>query len=102
MKVVAIAGALGVFVAVLRFEGLSRVFEPIWQGVYAYKVVVIAIAMSPLAASSACYRVLIQVEVHASVDVSARTKGGLCRPNCCILSSSRARSAANRAGLCVA
>jgi len=43
--------AAGVFYAILEFDGLSRVFEPLLLGVYEYKIVVIAIAISPLFAS---------------------------------------------------
>ena len=51
VNVMSVVIAVGIFVAVLYLDGLSRLFEPLLLGVYEYKVVVIAIAMSPLFAS---------------------------------------------------
>ena len=51
VNVISLILAIGIFAAVLYFDGLSRLFEPLLLGVYEYKVVVIAIAMSPLFAS---------------------------------------------------
>jgi hypothetical protein len=51
VNILSILIAAGIFYAILFFDGLSHVFEPMLMGVYEYKVVVIAIAMSPLFAS---------------------------------------------------
>ena len=51
VNVISLVISIAVFAGVLYFDGLSRVFEPLLLGVYEYKIVVIAIAMSPLFAS---------------------------------------------------
>ena len=43
--------AVLIFAAVLYGDILSVVFEPLMRGIYAHKILVIAIAMSPLLAS---------------------------------------------------
>lgn len=51
VNVMSVFIAVGVFYAVLHLDSLSLLFEPLLLGVYEYKVLVIAIAMSPLVAS---------------------------------------------------
>ena len=51
VNVMSVVIAVGVFMAVLHMDTLSVVFEPLLLGVFEYKVLVIAIALSPLVAS---------------------------------------------------
>lgn len=51
VNLMSLAIAVGLFLAVLYGDSLSLVFEPLLLGIYEYKILVIAIAMSPLAAS---------------------------------------------------
>lgn len=51
VNIVSLLVAIGVFMAVLHLDSLSVVFEPLLRGVFEYKLLVVAIAMSPLAAS---------------------------------------------------
>ena len=51
VNVMSLVIAVGVFMAVLHMDTLSVVFEPLLLGVFEYKVLVIAIALSPLVAS---------------------------------------------------
>jgi len=70
--------AVGIFVAVLYLDGLSRLFEPLLLGVYEYKIVVIAIAMSPLFASllvgmAYAKRAIKRKKAEAAAEVASQT-----------------------------
>ncbi len=51
INIMSVVVAAAVFMGVLYFDSLSLVFEPLLHGLFEYKVVVVLIAMSPLAAS---------------------------------------------------
>ena len=51
VNVMSLVLTIAVFLAVLHFDWLSAVLEPLLLGVFEYKLLVIAIAMSPLIAS---------------------------------------------------
>ena len=51
VNVISLLIAVGLFLAVLHGDSMSSFMEPLMRGLYEYKVLVIAIAMSPLLAS---------------------------------------------------
>lgn len=51
MNLMAMIVAGGLFAWILYGEGLNAFFEPLTNGIFEYKLVVVLIAMSPLAAS---------------------------------------------------